>query len=37
VVLTTHGPDEFRGYLAKEGFCALPLKPSAQGVLFEDA
>jgi Cft2 family RNA processing exonuclease len=35
VVLTTHGPDEARAHLVKEGFRALPLKPSRQGFLFE--
>ena len=36
VVLTTHGPDEARTHLVKEGFRALPLKPSRQGFLFGD-
>ena len=35
IVITTHGPDEARAYLTKEGFRALPLRSSGQGVLFD--
>jgi len=36
IVITTHGPDEARAFLTKEGFRVLPLRSAGQGVLFDD-